>query len=599
MYLADTGPVMTAGAGIASVRICRSPDRSSGRIGFLTRAPGAARLAVVKLSCWPLALLAAVAVPLPDRPDWNSNDTDYSTGGSFCDVNGNGLLDYVVSNGNDMASDRNAVYLNLGGTYETTASWRSDDRGMFGHCYTGDVTGDGRPDLAVITLGPDSSQTPLIARLYRNTGPGFEKLPGWRAADRHSSFDCCFGDVNLNGRLDLAVSAGDAYTSRHDPARVYFNTGGTLDTLPAWAAVIDTASCAIRFCDIDDDGDLDLFVGHRRQVSMFRNNGGVLDTVPAWTVRRGVGWVLRLAFGDYDQDGWPDLAVASNGQLGDSNNIRVYRNNNGVLDTIPAFVMLRTSRYSSCVAWGDVDGDGYPELAAGGWWEPAVVFRNNAGVLSTTPDWSWRPVTIQRLVCETVMWADVGNRYIEAATAEYAGNGERRLWSLPRAPVQFIDSVTVDEVAAPTGSWTADPLAAWFSLAESPAPGAAVTCHYRFSSRLDLAVTNWDKQVGTRNLLFFNTTPTGINEGEHAPVLARLDVRPNPSRGPVRFALARGQAAPAPLGIYANDGRLVRRLAPDGNHWHWDGSDDDGRSVVPGVYFAQLGAGRVKVVITR
>jgi len=556
---------------------------------------------VVKVTWLALVCLVAVAVavPLPDRPDWNLNDTDYSTGGSFCDVNGNGLLDYVVSNGNDMASDRNAVYSNLGGTYETTASWRSQDRGMFGHCYTGDVTGDGRPDLAVVTLGPDTSQTPLVARLYRNTGYGFELLPGWRAADRHSSFDCCLGDVNLNGRLDLAVSAGDAYTGRHDPARVYFNTGGTLDTLPAWAAVIDTASDAIRFCDVDNDGDLDLFVGHRRQVSMFRNNNGVLDTVPSWTVRTGIGWVLRLAFGDFDQDGWPDLAVASNGQLGDPNSIRVYRNNNGVLDTQPSFVMLTSNQYSSCVAWGDADGDGYPELAAGGWWEPVVVFKNNAGVLSTTPAWSWQPTTIWRLVGETVMWADVGNRYIEDATAEFTGDGARRLWSLSRAPVQFIDSVTVDDVAVPIGSWSADPLAAWFSLAESPVPGADVVCHYRYSSRLDLAVTNWDRNTGTRNLLFLNTSPTGTSEEEYAPVPARLEARPNPSPGAVTFALAHARSMPGPLDIYANDGRLVRRLAPEGNRWYWDGNDARGRAVGAGIYFACLDRGQVKVVVTR
>ena len=103
-----------------------------------------------------------------------------------------------------------------------------------------------------------------------------------------------------------------------------------------------------------------------------------------------------------------------------------------------------------------------------------MVFGNNAGVLSTTPDWSWRPTNIQRLVCEAVMWADVGNRYLESRTDEFTGDGERQLWSLGRSPVQFIDSITIDGERLPVGSYASDPLAAWFSLPTAPVAGSAV-----------------------------------------------------------------------------------------------------------------------------
>ncbi|MFO7637859.1 MAG: FG-GAP-like repeat-containing protein [bacterium] len=544
----------------------------------------------MKLLCLLLGLIplaAFAAIPLPATPDWRSDDSDYSTGGTWCDVNGNGWLDLVVSNGNDMAHNHNAVYLNLGGSLETNASWRSDDRGMFGHCYSGDVTGNGWSDLAVVSLGPESTHTKLVARLYRNTGLAFEPLPGWKATDRHSSFDCTLGDFDLDGRLDLAVSAGDAYRHERDPARLYRNLGAAFDTLPAWSAAFDTASDAIRFCDIDNDGDLDLFVGHRRQVSMFRNNRGILAESPDWKVRRGIGWVLRLAFGDFDQDGWPDLAVASNSQLGDSNSIRVYRNNNGLLDTVPTFVMLRSNRYSSSVAWGDADGDGYPELAAGGWWEPVVVFGNNSGALSLTPDWSWWPANIQHLVCEAVVWADAGNRHLENQGDEFVGNGTRKLWSLARTPVQFLDSVLVDGERLPVGSYCFDPLAAWFSLSEAPAPGANVACHYRYSPRLDLAVTNWATNSGTRNLLFLNTSPTGSQEEVRAPKLARLEARPNPTAGPVTFHSPDRGAASGLLHIYSSNGRLVRYLAPGTDGWYWDGRDAHGTTISPGSYFAR------------
>ncbi|MFO7675316.1 MAG: VCBS repeat-containing protein [bacterium] len=543
------------------------------------------------------AVSTTAVIPLPAAPDWTSHDDDYATGIAFADFTGDGLVDLATSNGNDMAHDSNAVYVNVGGALETAASWRSADRGMFGHCYAGDVDRDGRPDLAVVSLGPESTHTKLVARLYRNSGAGLDPLPAWRAADRHSSFDCCLGDFDLDGRLDLAVSAGDAYRNERDPARVYRNTGPAFDTLPAWSAQFDTASDAVRFCDIDNDGDLDLFVGHRRQVSMFRNNAGALETSPCWTARAGVGWVLRLAFGDYDQDGWPDLAVASNGQLLDSNSIRVYRNNAGTLDAAPSFVMLRANRYSSCVAWGDVNGDGYPELAAGGWWEPVVVFENNAGTLGTVPAWSWRPANIQELVCEALAFADVGNRRLEARFDEFAGDGSRRLWSLGRGPAQFIDSVTVDGAAVPPGSWCADPLAAWFSLETVPPAGAAVRCHYRYAARPDLAVSNWHRTAG--NHLFRNTDASPVAEAGRAPVPARLRVRPSPARGPVTFTAGPGTTPLPPLDIYASDGRLARRLLPGPAGWHWDLLDGYGRRVVPGSYFGRAGDARVRLVVAR
>ncbi|MBM3315915.1 VCBS repeat-containing protein, partial [candidate division WOR-3 bacterium] len=242
-----------------------------------------------------LAGVAGAQIPLPSSPSWSSQENDYSTGGAFADVTGDGRVDLCTSNGNDMAMNYNGVYVNRGDSLERTASWRSADNGYFGHCYSGDVDNDGDMDLAVAYLGPSGD---LRVRVYRNSGAGLEAAPYWKARDQHSSFDCCLGDVDLDGDLDLAISAGDAYSGEIDSARIYRNNGGTFDSLPFWTARDGTASDAIRFCDIDNDGDLDLFVGHRRKLTMHRNNSGVLDPGPAWVVTRNVGWVLRLEPGD-------------------------------------------------------------------------------------------------------------------------------------------------------------------------------------------------------------------------------------------------------------------------------------------------------------
>jgi hypothetical protein len=530
--------------------------------------------------------LGSAQIPLPSSPDWTSQDNDYSTGGTFADVNGDGYLDFLISNGNDMAYNRNAVYLNYNGVLETSASWRSSDSGYFGHCYSGDINNDGLFDLAVAYLGGYPSGGDYRARIYLNTGNGLDPIPHWLAADRHSSFDCCLGDFDLDGDLDLAISAGDAYGQRGDSARIYQNNSGVFDTLPCWSAQDSVPSDAIRFCDIDNDGDLDLFVGQRRKVAMYRNNDGILETGPSWVARTDLGWVLRLDFGDYDRDGFLDLAVASNDQIGDPNSIKVFHNNQGVLDTIASFNMQRrgTSLYSSCVAWGDVNGDGYPELAAGGWWRPVVVYANNAGELDTLPVWQWQPSNPNRLVCEALVWTDVLNQHLVEIADAHNGNGRRKLFRLSHRPIQFLDSVCVQGVRIPVSEYCYESHSGWVSFAHAPDSGTLnVVFHYRYSSHPDLAVTNWDPAYG--NYVFFNTTPSGLNSFVPHAGLKQFQVTPNPGITPVLIRLSEGTEAPKTVRIYAEDGRLVRQISASGKSAIcWDGRDEHGQTLSSGVF---------------
>ena len=67
---------------------------------------------------------------------------------------------------------------------------------------------------------------------------------------------------------------------------------------------------------------------------------------------------------------------------------------------------------------------------------------------------------------------------------------------------------------------------------------------------------------------------------------------PNPSRGPVVFSLASPGGVPIRLQIVDAGGRLVRQaVLPAGTAgartWTWDGADDRGRQVAPGVYRAR------------
>jgi hypothetical protein len=541
------------------------------------------------------------SVPLPSAPSWTSRDNDYSTGGALADLNADGWLDLLTSNGNDMAMDQNGVYMNNSGTLDTVASWRSADNGYFGHCYAGDVDNDGFPDFAVAYLGSNSVGE-LTVRIYRNDSGTLVASPWWKAHDKHSSFDCCLGDVDLDGDLDLAISAGDAYQGETDSVRIYRNNAGVLDTLPFWTAHEGTPSDAIRFCDIDDDGDLDLFVGQHNRISMYRNNGGALESAPSWVARTNVGWTLRLALGDYDNDGWPDLAAACDDQLGDPNGIRVYHNNGGTLDTTASFAMLRADDYCSCVAWADVNGDNYLDLAAGRWYGAVMVFENHAGVLDSTPTWSWSPSPASDLVCEAVVWGDLTNGHLSSVNESYSGDGTRKLFNIHRRPLQALDSVYVEGAKVPVAGYCFDLLAGWVSFASAPPAGINnVVLFYRFSEAPDLAVTNWDQTHG--NYLFLNTTPAGVASRGGTPGMVGLTAWPNPFRTTVRLVVpARVSSTVRIIDAAGRDVRILQApqsLSPIPSSLSWDGRDGAGRMVEPGVYFAAIGAGKPSLKLVR
>jgi zinc metalloprotease ZmpB len=93
------------------------------------------------------------------------------------------------------------------------------------------------------------------------------------------------------------------------------------------------------------------------------------------------------------------------------------------------------------------------------------------------------------------------------------------------------------------------------------------------------------------------TAVVAVEPGEAPQLLALSSVVPNPSRGGgavARFALPRAGAVS--LALYDVGGRRVRTLVdgalPEGLHaCRWDGRDDAGRALAPGIYLMRLEAG--------
>jgi len=239
-----------------------------------------------------------------------------------------------------------------------------------------DFDRDGFVDI--ITCSYDPSE-PL--HYHHNNGDGTFSEWNERAgiADQRGGLNLSLADYDNDGRLDLLVLRGAWFLSDGNQRNSLLHQeedGSFTDvTAEAGLAAVDYPCLAAAWSDYDLDGDLDLYIGNERLESnvgkgeqkyapsqLFRNNGdgsftdvaaeaGVLNDSHA----RGVAW------GDYDNDGYPDLSVSN---LLRAN--RLYHNNgDGTFTDIaaePGNEALALPRRAFGSWWLDANNDGWLDL---------------------------------------------------------------------------------------------------------------------------------------------------------------------------------------------------------------------------------------------
>jgi hypothetical protein len=434
-----------------------------------------------------------------NTPDWVSADTQVSTGGALADLDHDGWLDFIVSNGNDMAQQRLVVYYNQGnGTFPATPDWQSANIAYHGHLDVADVNGDGWLDVAVAHLGEFNTFAP-IARLYLNNQGTLSATPDWYADVDGNAFGVAFGDVNNDGRPDLAVATGWAYSPQHPyPNYVYLNVGGTLEASASWASDDMYHYQGAHWVDADNDGWLDLaFAAAGTRSRVYRNLGGTLETTASWNITDVASQdAIMVAAGDVTGDGRRDLFIADNNQLGGSGRFRQYTGQAGGLFGTTASWTYNEG-YCSAVALADVNADGKLDLATGAWWDYTRVFLNTGSGFGTTHSWRSNVTS----VIEKIVFGDIDKNGLRTAQQLYSPVlPGRRLFYLPHQPIQELRAVVADGVPLAPHQYTFSREFGWVTVGVSVA--STLLVEYTVSSKLDLAVTNWDDTVG--NYVYYN-----------------------------------------------------------------------------------------------
>ncbi|HXJ76002.1 MAG TPA: VCBS repeat-containing protein, partial [Candidatus Dormibacteraeota bacterium] len=198
--------------------------------------------------------------------------------------------------------------------------------------------------------------------------------------DHGDSTGCAWGDYNNDGYLDLFVSNfGTPFNY------LYRNNGdGTFTRVTAGAIATDDPNAeGAVWGDYDNDGNPDLFVavGLGGNDLLYRNNGdGSFTKITAGPVVQSGGNSRGCAWGDYDNDGYLDLFVANEqGQ----NNFLFHNNGDGTFTRITSGSIVNDGGASYGCAWGDYDNDGFLDLFVANLNQNNFLYHNNRDGTST------------------------------------------------------------------------------------------------------------------------------------------------------------------------------------------------------------------------
>jgi hypothetical protein len=252
-----------------------------------------------------------------------------------------------------------------------------DVTGHAGGAIMEDFDGDGLLDILVTSSGPEEQM-----HLFHNQGDGTFKDVTAQAGltGETGGLNVVVTDYNNDGRPDVLVLRGGWWNKYgHYPMSLLRNNGdGTFDDVTETAGLLSMAPTqTAAWADFDNDGWLDLFVGRESTPNdpnpsqLFHNNhDGTFTEMAAPMGLAQLGFVKGVAWGDFNNDGRPDLYVSV---LDGPNHL--FRND-GPGKVGAAFwkftdvtdaAGVANQRHSFATWFFDYDNDGWPDIFSAGY----------------------------------------------------------------------------------------------------------------------------------------------------------------------------------------------------------------------------------------
>jgi hypothetical protein len=243
------------------------------------------------------------------------------------DFDGNGFLDIVTSTSDPRDCLR--FYRNLGdGKFEDATPGSGLDVQLGGlNCIGADYDNDGDTDVLVLRGAWLEDDGQIRNSLLRNNGVNRDGKTTFTDVTRQAGLaekayptqTAAWADLDNDGDLDLFIGnesrAEIAPGSGDYPSQLFQNNGaGVFTEIAREAGVMNDRFCkGVTAGDYDNDGDLDIYVSNVGPNRLYRNEGGMkfTDVAPKIGVQGYAGYNFAPWFFDFNNDGYLDLFVAA------------------------------------------------------------------------------------------------------------------------------------------------------------------------------------------------------------------------------------------------------------------------------------------------
>lgn len=233
-----------------------------------------------------------------------------------------------------------------------------DIYGMAGGVIVDDFENNGLFDIVTSEL---DDCAPL--KFFHNNGDGTftNRTAQAKLSDQLGGLNLIQADYNNDGCVDILVLRG-AWDFPRRLSLLRNNCNGTFTDVTEQSGLgkVATSTQTAAWADINNDGNLDLFIGNEYSPSqLFLNKGnGTFEDISHNAGIDRVAFSKAVIAGDYDNDGYPDFYVSNlNGEN------FLYHNNGDTTFTEVAATAGAQAPWASFAAWFfDYDNDGWPDL---------------------------------------------------------------------------------------------------------------------------------------------------------------------------------------------------------------------------------------------
>ena len=314
-------------------------------------------------------------------------------GANFFDFDNDGDLDLYVSVSHGTVDHENALFENLGdGTFSRVsgAMIGGDEYQSFGNAI-GDFNNDGYCDIAVLNIND-----PFV--LWENSGGS----NNWIKLQLEGTISNREGigsivEIYRNGEKFIrSTHCGISYLSQNSSIlTIGVGESDIVDHL-----VVKWPSGSVSVLSAVGVNQTLTITEQPHQFNNFAPIVGIDHTYePGLENSLGGG----VAFGDFDNDGWEDLVIAT----GDSFPLALYRNNRGIFEDVTPASGITTSNEAKTVSWGDYDNDGDNDLFIANFGSSNKLYRNEGGGVFT--DVTFSSGLQDSMQSTAAVWVDYNN----------------------------------------------------------------------------------------------------------------------------------------------------------------------------------------------